>query len=128
MSDIHVVILAAGQGTRMKSALPKVLHKISGLSLVEHVLRLARSVAPATITVIVGHKVALVREHLAGDDAIRERDLPRVALNLGVENKPLREPRVNGADVLERVPNPIGQRLDVNFLVDGSHKTDVIVR
>ena len=55
MPDIHVVILAAGQGTRMKSAIPKVLHPISGRSLVEHVLRTARSVSPATTTLIVGH-------------------------------------------------------------------------
>ena len=40
-TDIHVVILAAGKGTRMKSALPKVLHRAAGLPLIEHVLRAA---------------------------------------------------------------------------------------
>jgi bifunctional UDP-N-acetylglucosamine pyrophosphorylase / glucosamine-1-phosphate N-acetyltransferase len=65
MSDIHVVILAAGQGTRMKSQLPKVLHPISGRPLVEHVLKTAESVSPATITLIIGHKADVVRRTLA---------------------------------------------------------------
>ena len=38
MADLHVVILAAGKGTRMKSALPKVLHRVAGLPMIEHVL------------------------------------------------------------------------------------------
>ena len=41
MTDTHVVILAAGQGTRMKSQLPKVLHPIAGRPMIEHVLRTA---------------------------------------------------------------------------------------
>src|SRR5215210_8128532 len=65
MSDIHVVILAAGQGTRMKSQLPKVLHPISGRPLVEHVLKTAESVSPATITLIIGHKADVIRQRLA---------------------------------------------------------------
>jgi bifunctional UDP-N-acetylglucosamine pyrophosphorylase/glucosamine-1-phosphate N-acetyltransferase len=56
MSDIHVVILAAGKGTRMKSGLPKVLHPAAGLPLIEHVLRAADSVQPAKTVVIVGHQ------------------------------------------------------------------------
>jgi len=63
--DIHVVILAAGQGTRMKSSLPKVLHQIAGLPVIEHVLRTAESVSPATITVVVGHRADVVRARLA---------------------------------------------------------------
>ncbi|MGE3275999.1 MAG: bifunctional UDP-N-acetylglucosamine diphosphorylase/glucosamine-1-phosphate N-acetyltransferase GlmU [Vicinamibacterales bacterium] len=66
MSDIHVVILAAGKGTRMKSRVPKVLHRISGLALLDRVLRTARALDPATITVVVGHEAAQVRAHLDG--------------------------------------------------------------
>jgi bifunctional UDP-N-acetylglucosamine pyrophosphorylase/glucosamine-1-phosphate N-acetyltransferase len=65
-SVTHVVILAAGQGTRMKSQLPKVLHPIGGRAMVEYVLDAAAAVAPATVTVIVGHAGASVRERLAG--------------------------------------------------------------
>jgi bifunctional UDP-N-acetylglucosamine pyrophosphorylase / glucosamine-1-phosphate N-acetyltransferase len=65
MSDTHVVILAAGQGTRMKSALPKVLHSIAGRPMVEYVLRTARSLSPGTITLIVGHQADTIRKKLA---------------------------------------------------------------
>lgn len=67
-SDIHVVILAAGQGTRMKSALPKVLHLVAGRPMIDHVLRAAATVSPATTTVVVGHQAELVRQRL-GDRA-----------------------------------------------------------
>ena len=55
MDDIHVVVLAAGKGTRMKSQVPKVLHRISGFSLIERVLRTADALSPASITLVVGH-------------------------------------------------------------------------
>jgi bifunctional UDP-N-acetylglucosamine pyrophosphorylase/glucosamine-1-phosphate N-acetyltransferase len=60
MPPLHVVVLAAGKGTRMKSAQPKVLHRAAGLPLIEHVLRLGAALQPATTTVIVGHGAALV--------------------------------------------------------------------
>jgi bifunctional UDP-N-acetylglucosamine pyrophosphorylase / glucosamine-1-phosphate N-acetyltransferase len=62
MADRHVVVLAAGKGTRMKSDLPKVLHRIAGIPLIEHVLRLAASLNPASVSIIVGHQAHLVRE------------------------------------------------------------------
>lgn len=71
MPDTHVVILAAGQGTRMKSRLPKVLHPVAGRPMIEHVLRTARSIAPATITVIVGHQADAIRARLAGHIDLR---------------------------------------------------------
>ena len=71
MKQTHVAILAAGQGTRMKSTRPKVLHEIAGHSLIEHVVRTARTLKPATITVIVGHKADMVREHLKGQPDIQ---------------------------------------------------------
>ena len=52
---IHVVVLAAGQGTRMKSGLPKVLHPLAGMPLIEHVLKTAEAISPSTVTLIVGH-------------------------------------------------------------------------
>ena len=65
-TDVHVVVLAAGQGTRMKSAFPKVLHPVAGRSLVEHVLAAADSLMPDTVTLVVGHRGEAVRSHLAG--------------------------------------------------------------
>ena len=65
MSDVHVVILAAGQGTRMKSALPKALHSVAGEPMVEHVLRTAAALSPATTTLVVGHGAEAIQAQLA---------------------------------------------------------------
>lgn len=65
MSDLHIVILAAGKGTRMKSALPKVLHRAGELPLIEHVFRAAGALSPASTTVIVGHQAEIVEQALA---------------------------------------------------------------
>ncbi|MFD9333500.1 bifunctional UDP-N-acetylglucosamine diphosphorylase/glucosamine-1-phosphate N-acetyltransferase GlmU [Streptomyces sp. NPDC060028] len=64
-----VVVLAAGEGTRMKSATPKVLHEISGRSLVGHVVAASRELDPAHLVVVVGHAREQVALHLAETDA-----------------------------------------------------------
>ncbi len=62
-SDVTVVILAAGQGTRMKSRMAKVLHRAGGRALVEHAIVAALGVAPPErIFVVVGHQAEAVRE------------------------------------------------------------------
>jgi bifunctional UDP-N-acetylglucosamine pyrophosphorylase/glucosamine-1-phosphate N-acetyltransferase len=66
--SVEVVILAAGQGTRMKSALPKVLHTMAGLPLLEHVVRTALALAPRSIHVVVGHGADQVRQALGDYD------------------------------------------------------------
>ena len=65
MSELHVVILAAGQGTRMKSSLPKALHQVAGQPMVEHVLRSATALTPATTTVVVGYGAGALQAQLA---------------------------------------------------------------
>ncbi|GEC06844.1 bifunctional protein GlmU [Streptomyces spinoverrucosus] len=60
-----VVVLAAGEGTRMKSATPKVLHEICGRSLVGHVLAAAGELKPENLVVVVGHAREQVTAHLA---------------------------------------------------------------
>ena len=62
---LATVILAAGKGTRMKSALPKVLHPIAGKPMVSHVVDAARALAPQSITVVYGHGGEHVREALS---------------------------------------------------------------
>jgi len=70
MSDANVaaLILAAGQGTRMKSALPKVLHEIAGKPLVAWPVDLARELGCAPITLVVGHGADQVRQRLGDVD------------------------------------------------------------
>ena len=60
-----VVILAAGEGKRMRSATPKVLHTIAGRSLLGHVVEAASSLEPAHLVVVVGHGRDQVEAHLA---------------------------------------------------------------
>ncbi|MGW1956275.1 bifunctional UDP-N-acetylglucosamine diphosphorylase/glucosamine-1-phosphate N-acetyltransferase GlmU [Streptomyces sp. NPDC001920] len=63
-----VVVLAAGEGTRMKSATPKVLHELCGRSLVGHVLAAAGELQPENLVVVVGHAREQVAAHLAEID------------------------------------------------------------
>lgn len=60
-----VVILAAGEGTRMKSTLPKVLHEVAGRSLLGHVIEAASHVEPEHVVVVIGHGRDLVAAHVA---------------------------------------------------------------
>jgi bifunctional UDP-N-acetylglucosamine pyrophosphorylase/glucosamine-1-phosphate N-acetyltransferase len=66
--SLDIVILAAGQGTRMRSALPKVLHPVAGDSMLGHVIHSARQLNPQGIHVVIGHGADVVRERLAADD------------------------------------------------------------
>src|SRR3989339_645806 len=61
---LGVLILAAGQGTRMVSAQPKVLHPLGGRPMISYLLRLANALKPAGIAVVVGHQGELDREEV----------------------------------------------------------------
>ncbi|MGQ4877883.1 bifunctional UDP-N-acetylglucosamine diphosphorylase/glucosamine-1-phosphate N-acetyltransferase GlmU [Billgrantia sp. LNSP4103-1] len=67
---LDVVILAAGQGTRMRSTLPKVLHRLAGKPMVRHVLDTAQKLEADRLHVVVGHGAERVREAL-GDYPVR---------------------------------------------------------
>jgi bifunctional UDP-N-acetylglucosamine pyrophosphorylase/glucosamine-1-phosphate N-acetyltransferase len=64
-TQLNVVILAAGQGTRMRSALPKVLHTLGHKPLLEHVLDTAKSLNCQSLHVVYGHGGDLVKQKLA---------------------------------------------------------------
>jgi bifunctional UDP-N-acetylglucosamine pyrophosphorylase/glucosamine-1-phosphate N-acetyltransferase len=68
MSRITVIVLAAGQGKRMRSELPKVLHPLAGRPLLRHVLDTARALKPRDIRVVRGHGGERVREVFAGEE------------------------------------------------------------
>ena len=65
---MNIVILAAGQGKRMHSSLPKVLHPVAGKALAQHVIDTARSLNPEKLVVVYGHGGDVVRSTLAADD------------------------------------------------------------
>ena len=75
---LQVVVLAAGQGKRMNSDLPKVLHPLAGRPLLAHVIDTASRLAPRRLCVVVGHGAPAVRESLAGSKvewAVQEKQL-----------------------------------------------------
>jgi bifunctional UDP-N-acetylglucosamine pyrophosphorylase/glucosamine-1-phosphate N-acetyltransferase len=65
---MNIVILAAGQGKRMHSNLPKVLHPLAGKALVSHVIDTARSLSPKNLCLVYGHGGDVVRSTLAAPD------------------------------------------------------------
>jgi bifunctional UDP-N-acetylglucosamine pyrophosphorylase / glucosamine-1-phosphate N-acetyltransferase len=65
---LHVVVLAAGKGTRMRSRLPKVLQPLGGRPLISHVLERARALGAARITVVVGHAADRVMQAAGAED------------------------------------------------------------
>lgn len=65
--NIALIVLAAGQGTRMKSSLPKVLHKVAGAPLVAHAIRSAQGIETERSIVVVGHGAEQVEDALASD-------------------------------------------------------------
>ena len=67
---LSVAILAAGKGTRMESSLPKVLHKISGKSLLQRVIDSCVELKPDQIFVITGHKSKEVQKSIPNDKKI----------------------------------------------------------
>jgi bifunctional UDP-N-acetylglucosamine pyrophosphorylase/glucosamine-1-phosphate N-acetyltransferase len=76
--DMNIVILAAGTGKRMRSALPKVLHPLAGRPLLAHVIDTARTLEPTRLVVVIGHGADLVREAVAAPDvqfAVQEQQL-----------------------------------------------------
>jgi bifunctional N-acetylglucosamine-1-phosphate-uridyltransferase/glucosamine-1-phosphate-acetyltransferase GlmU-like protein len=76
---LHVVILAAGEGKRMKSALPKVLQAIAGRPMLAHVVDAARALRPAAVHVVYGH----------GGDAVRAAFADQAGLEWAEQDRQL---------------------------------------
>jgi len=68
MKNIGVILLAAGQGTRMKSSMPKVLHPLAGKPLFLYALQVAKQLKPSAIAVVIGHGAGAVRDAYRGED------------------------------------------------------------
>src|SRR5882672_9590605 len=77
-AGINVVILAAGQGKRMRSNLPKVLHLLAGRPLIAHVIATARALKPARICVVYGHGGEQVPQAVKASDLVFVRQQPQL--------------------------------------------------
>jgi bifunctional UDP-N-acetylglucosamine pyrophosphorylase/glucosamine-1-phosphate N-acetyltransferase len=86
MAAIDVVIMAAGKGTRMKSSMPKVLHRLGGRALVQHVIDSARQLSARHIIAITGHGADQVEAALAGQAGLRfARQMPQLGTGHAVQ-------------------------------------------
>ncbi len=68
MNPLHIIILAAGEGTRMRSQLPKVLHTVGGRPMLAHVIERARALSPERVHVVFNPETPAVREAFTGED------------------------------------------------------------
>jgi len=66
--SVGVVVLAAGEGTRMKSDLAKVLHRVCGKAMIRHVLDTVKEISPDRVVVVVGHQAESVKNELSEYD------------------------------------------------------------
>ncbi len=82
---LDIVIMAAGKGTRMKSALPKVLHRLAGQSLLQHVLAAASTLAAARTIVVTGHGADAVEAAVAGQGLRFARQMPQLGTGHAVQ-------------------------------------------
>ncbi|WP_438394757.1 bifunctional UDP-N-acetylglucosamine diphosphorylase/glucosamine-1-phosphate N-acetyltransferase GlmU [Caballeronia sp. DA-9] len=122
---MNIVILAAGTGKRMRSALPKVLHPLAGRPLLSHVLDVARTLDPTRLVVVVGHGADQVQKAVGAPDvqfAVQEQQLGTGHAVL--QALPLLDPTVSTlilygdvpltrASTLKRLADTAGQRYGV---------------
>ena len=83
--SLNVVIMAAGKGTRMKSALPKVLHRLAGTSLLQHVLNAAARVGANRTVIVTGHGADEVEAATARSGAVFVRQMPQLGTGHAVQ-------------------------------------------
>jgi len=148
MSDkpLHIVILAAGKGSRMRSKLPKVLHQVAGKSLLGHVIDSSMELQPEQIHVVVGHGKDQVidslknhphaerlnwveQEQQLGTGHAVSQALPSISLNANVlmltADVPLIKARTLGAMVDSMASSPLAL---LTAIVDKAHGLGRITR
>jgi bifunctional UDP-N-acetylglucosamine pyrophosphorylase/glucosamine-1-phosphate N-acetyltransferase len=82
---LNVVIMAAGKGTRMKSDHPKVLHRLAGISLLQHVLNASAGVGADRTVVVTGHGADAVEAAVRGSGAVFVRQMPQLGTGHAVQ-------------------------------------------
>jgi bifunctional UDP-N-acetylglucosamine pyrophosphorylase/glucosamine-1-phosphate N-acetyltransferase len=124
MRDIHVVILAAGKGTRMKSALPKVLHKVAGVPMIEHVLVASAAINPRSTIIVIGYGADALMSALAPYSkltfVVQEPQLGTAHALLAAESA---FARAKGSVVLLSGDVPLLTAKTLKALVDVHHST-----
>jgi len=123
MTDLLSIILAAGEGTRMRSALPKVLHPVGGMPMLGHVLRTAQSAGASSIALVVGASSDKVRAlaKVSAPDALVSEQRERLGTGHAVRQAQAAYATAKGNIIVLYADNPlispatlaeIGDRLD----------------
>ena len=125
MAAIDVVIMAAGKGTRMKSSMPKVLHRLGGRALVQHVIDSAHQLKARHIIAITGHGAELVEAALAGKVGLRfARQMPQLGTGHAVQQAmPLLED--DGVTLVLSGDVPLTQVATLQALLQASQGTQL---
>ncbi len=119
---LNIVIMAAGKGTRMKSALPKVLHRLAGRSLLQHVLQTTAGLGAQRTIVVTGHGAAAVESAAAGPGLSFVRQMPQLGTGHAVQQAvPLLAD--DGTTVILNGDVPLIEAATVQSLVEASGGT-----
>ena len=124
---LNVVIMAAGKGTRMKSASPKVLHRLAGSSLLQHVLNAAAQVGDGTgsnrTVVITGHGADAVEAACAGSGAVFARQMPQLGTGHAIQQAVPQLADDNATTLILNGDVPLIRALTASALVQASGGT-----
>ena len=115
---LNVVILAAGKGTRMKSDLPKVLHKVAERPMVQHVIDTARSLGAASINLVYGYGADQLKAALGEQDLhwVRENNVGSIiGLNTTELQVEIAQERVAKAGLSDRIKLQVGSATQIPF-------------
>jgi bifunctional UDP-N-acetylglucosamine pyrophosphorylase/glucosamine-1-phosphate N-acetyltransferase len=117
---MNIVILAAGQGKRMHSNLPKVLHPVAGKALVSHVIDTARSLSPQTLCLVYGHGGDTLRNTLDAPDLAWVLQEPQLGTGHAVQQA-LPHLKQEGTTLILYGDVPLIQSETLNRLVHAAH-------
>jgi bifunctional UDP-N-acetylglucosamine pyrophosphorylase/glucosamine-1-phosphate N-acetyltransferase len=115
---LNIVIMAAGKGTRMKSALPKVLHKLAGRSLLRHVLDMTQGLQARRSVVITGHGAEVVEAAVAGPGVQFVRQMPQLGTGHAIQQAVPALPEDEGTTLILNGDVPLIKQATAQRLVD----------
>jgi bifunctional UDP-N-acetylglucosamine pyrophosphorylase/glucosamine-1-phosphate N-acetyltransferase len=118
MQDLGVILLAAGQGTRMKSNLPKVLHPLAGRPLFLHVLGTAQRLNPKRVAIVIGHGADAVRRVYPGNNVAWITQEPQLGTGHAVLCAREAFEGLNGEVIILNGDVPVIQELTLRMMVE----------
>lgn len=116
--SLNIVIMAAGKGTRMKSALPKVLHKLAGRSLLRHVLDMTQGLQAQRNVVITGHGAEAVEAAVAGPGVQFVRQMPQLGTGHAIQQAVPALPEDEGTTLILNGDVPLIKQATAQRLVE----------